>query len=151
MATDTFLSRKNKRQTGIQVGQVAPPVEQVEQTNELFEMKQYSPSIEIWDNIQNNGSLELKKWLTLFGIKANLEAKHPQYKCPLLYHASRSNNMEVIKLLLEKKANINSQESPFRSTALHIASFLGFENVTKLLLDAKANPYLRSEEHTSEL
>ena len=113
-------------------------------TAAVVEIERLSPPIEVWDGIQNNNNIGFKNWLTVTDKKANLEAKHPQYNCPLLYHSSRSNNFEVTKILLEKKAKMNSQESPFRSTALHIASFLGHTALTKYLLENKANPYLRN-------
>lgn len=107
-------------------------------------MSKVCPSTEIWNNIQNGNIILLLDWITEYGDEVEIEAKHPQYKLPLLYHAARNNNIKAVKLLLEKKANINSQDSPVNSTALHISSFLGFTNIVKYLLENKGDPTLRN-------
>lgn len=102
-----------------------------------------NPERKVWDDIENNRNSEFENWITeTDNNKANLEAQHPQFRCPLLYYAANSNNLEVVKLLVEKRADINSQQSSVQSTALHIASFWGYASITEYLLERKANPHL---------
>ena len=115
-------------------------------SDELKDDRPVDPEKIIFDDIQSKDKdiNSLKNWIETSGIYANLEAKHPEFRIPLLYHASRSNNILAVQLLLEMKANVNSQESPVRSTALHISNYKGFVDITKLLLEYRADPYLRN-------
>lgn len=69
---------------------------------------------------------------------------HPQGGYSLLTHASATNNLEVLNLLIAAGANPNVQNSN-GGTPLHVAALFGYADVGIALLDAGANPTIADQ------
>lgn len=56
-----------------------------------------------------------------------------------LHYASRNNNIDICKYLLENGANVHLKTKSCTSTALHRASYMGNFEIVKLLLEYGSN------------
>ncbi|RUM60358.1 MAG: hypothetical protein DSY53_00845 [Persephonella sp.] len=59
----------------------------------------------------------------------------------MLLTASKSGNIEYVKLAIAKGANLNAKDDK-GSTALHWAVYYGYKDIVRLLIMQGANPYI---------
>ncbi len=70
---------------------------------------------------------------------ANVNAPHPTNRITLLHMATRDNQVEIVRFLLEHKADVNAADST-GDTALHYAAQGGRLECAELLIAKGANP-----------
>jgi ankyrin repeat protein len=68
----------------------------------------------------------------------------------LLHAAAHSNNLEIIKILLQKNIDINAKDN-LGDTALHLAVQNNLPKITQILLENKANPNSQSQDQDTPL
>lgn len=86
--------------------------------------------------VTQGDEIKVNKFLVL-GADANTVIDTASNCIPVLTYASKNDEIEIVKLLLEAGADINAEDG----AALEKASYFGLIEIVKLLLDAGADVY----------
>lgn len=136
-----------------------------------FELKNEKYSQDIYDLVASKNNLEILNLLIKYNIHKNkviialLNKNHMENVIniisdiedlstfTILYHAVRKENVELIKLILQKKANPNfiTGNNKYKQIPLHIACELQNFNIIKLLIENGADTNLQNHEGKTAL